>query len=176
MRIVALDTETTGFSPTVGHRIIEIGCVEIENGQLTGREFHRRINPQRSIDPRACQVHGISDDELVFEPLFWQIEAELIEFLHGAQVIAHNASFDERFLDYELSLTSSPLMRISNICEIIDTLREAKARIKHLGQANLDDLCRHYNIDTSARDKHGALLDARLLAQMWLAMTDSRMS
>ena len=175
MRIVALDTETTGAPRSEGHRVVEIGCVEIENRKLTGREFRSLVNPGRSIDPAAHEVHGISDEDVADKPVFAEIEAELIEFISGAEVIMHNAAFDVEFLEYELSQTPSSLIRLETVCEVTDTWQMAKTR--HPGQRNsIDALCKRYDIDASAREKHGALLDAQLLAQVYLAMTGGQIS
>ena len=175
MRIVALDTETTGTEIGEGHRIIEIGCVEIENRKLTGREFRSLINPERSIDPEAYKVHGISEEDVADQPVFAEIEAELVEFISGAEVIMHNAGFDVGFIENEFSLTPSAHGKLDTICEVTDTLQ--MARKKHPGQRNsIDALCKRYDIDASAREKHGALLDAQLLAQVYLAMTGGQIS
>lgn len=175
MRIVALDTETTGLDLSEGHRIIELGCVEIENRRLTGNEFRRLLNPGRKVEAAAFEVHGISDEELSDKPTFPEVEGEFLEFIAGAEVIVHNAAFDVGFLDYELSLTSSPLNKLESACTITDTLQMAKTR--HPGQRNsIDALCKRYDIDASAREKHGALLDAQLLAQIYLAMTGGQIS
>lgn len=175
MRIVALDTETTGTEIGEGHRIIEIGCVEIENRKLTGREFRRLINPERSIDPEAYKVHGIAEEDVADQPVFAEIEAELVEFISGAEVIMHNAGFDVGFIENEFSLTPSALGKLETICDVTDTLQMARSR--HPGQRNsIDALCKRYDIDASAREKHGALLDARLLAQVYLAMTGGQIS
>ena len=175
MRIIALDTETTGLELDEGHRIIELGCVEIENRRLTGREFRRLLNPGREVEATAFEVHGISDEDLADKPSFAEVEAEFVEFVAGAEVIVHNAAFDVGFLDMELSLTASPLNKLESVCAISDTLLMAKDR--HPGQRNsIDSLCRRYDIDASAREKHGALLDAQLLAQIYLAMTGGQIS
>ncbi len=175
MRIVALDTETTGLEISEGHRVIEIGCVELENRRLTGREFRRLLNPGRSVDAAAFAVHGIGDEDLADKPVFADVEAEFIEFIAGAEVIVHNAAFDVGFLEHELSMTDSETAKLDSVCEITDTWLMAKA--KHPGQRNsIDSLCRRYDIDTSARQKHGALLDAQLLAQVWLAMTGGQIN
>ncbi len=175
MRIVALDTETTGLELSGGHRVIEIGCVEIENRAITGREFRRLLNPDRAVDAAAFAVHGIGDDELEDQPRFAEVEAEFIEFVAGAELIVHNAAFDVGFLDHELARTASPLESLASVCTITDTLQMAKAR--HPGQRNsIDSLCKRYDIDASARTKHGALLDAQLLAQVYLAMTGGQIS
>lgn len=175
MRVVALDTETTGLELGEGHRIIEIGCVEIINRRLTGREFHRLLNPGREVDAQAFEVHGISDEQLRDEPGFAEVEAEFIDFVRDAEVIVHNAAFDVGFIDMELSLTPSALSQLEAACEITDTWQMAKNR--HPGQRNsIDSLCKRYDIDASAREKHGALLDAQLLARVWLAMTGGQIS
>lgn len=175
MRIVALDTETTGLELSEGNRIIEIGCVEIVNRRLTGREFRRLLNPGRDVEAKAFEIHGISDEDLQDKPPFAEVEAEFVEFVSGAEVIAHNAAFDVGFLDYELSLTDSPLTKLESVCSITDTWQMAKNR--HPGQRNsIDALCKRYDIDANAREKHGALLDAQLLAQVYLAMTGGQIS
>ena len=175
MRIVALDTETTGLDQSKGHRVIEIGCVEIENRRLTGREFRRLLNPGRDVEADAFDVHGISDEDLQDKPPFAEVEAEFVEFVSGAEVIVHNAAFDVGFIDYELSLTESPLTKLESVCSITDTLQMARNR--HPGQRNnIDALCKRYDIDASAREKHGALLDSQLLAQVYLAMTGGQIS
>jgi DNA polymerase-3 subunit epsilon len=164
-----LDTETTGLEAHKGHRIVEIGCVELLERRLSGREFHRYINPQRAMDEGATAVSGITDESLVGKPLFADIAAELLAFIDGAEVIAHNASFDMGFLDAEFARLDMPL-RVSERVRVLDTL--ALAREKYPGQKNnLDALCRRLGIDNSHRDLHGGLLDARLLADVYLAMT-----
>lgn len=175
MRIVALDTETTGLDLSEGHRVIEIGCVEIENRRLTGREFRRYVNPGRRVDTAAFEVHGISDEFLLDQPPFADVEAAFIDFISGAEVIVHNAAFDVSFLDNELSLTAGSVSSLASVCEITDTLLMAKDR--HPGQRNnINALCKRYDIDTSAREKHGALLDAQLLARVYLAMTGGQIN
>ena len=175
MRIVALDTETTGLELSEGHRIIEIGCVEIENRRLTGNVFHSLLDPERAVDEAAFAVHGISNEQLDGEPRFADREEELLEFLRGAEVIVHNAAFDVGFIDMELSKSPSPVDRLESVCKITDTL--AMARARHPGQRNsIDSLCKRYDIDLSTREKHGALIDAQLLAQVYLAMTGGQIS
>ena len=175
MRIVALDTETTGTEFDKGDRVIEIGCVEIVNRRLSGREFHCLLNPDgREIAAGAFAVHGIGSEELEDKPLFAEKEAEFIDFVEGAGLIIHNAPFDVGFIDRELSLTPSPRSSLEAICEITDTMLMAKAM--HPGGYSLDKLCKRYEIDASAREKHGALLDSRLLAQVYLAMTGGQIS
>jgi DNA polymerase-3 subunit epsilon len=168
-----LDTETTGLEHAQGHRIIEIGCIELVNRRFTGREFHHYLNPEREIDAGAARVHGITTDKLQGKPRFADVAAELLEFLREAEVIIHNAPFDCGFLAHELRLMQSPVARIEDICTVTDTL--AQARRERPGQKNsLDALCKHYQVDNSGRELHGAALDARLLAEVYLAMTRSQ--
>jgi DNA polymerase III subunit epsilon len=169
MRQIVLDTETTGLEVGMGHRVIEIAAVEILNRRMTGRHFHRYLNPQRDIEAGALQVHGISLDFLQDKPCFVDIAAELLEFIRDAELIIHNAAFDVAFLDTELALAQ--LERIATHCPAItDTLR--MARDLHPGKRNsLDALCERYAVDHSARTRHGALLDAELLAEVYLCMT-----
>lgn len=169
-RQVVLDTETTGLETAQGHRIIEIGGVELVNRRFTGRQLHRYFNPERDIDDGAFDVHGISAEFLADKPRFAEAAAEILEFLGGAELIIHNAPFDVAFLDYELSLLPGPRRRIADLCRVTDSL--ALARHKHPGQKNsLDALCRRYQVDNSARTLHGALLDAEILADVYLLMT-----
>ncbi len=169
MRQVVLDTETTGLEVEQQHRIIEIGCVELVNRRLTGRSFHRYLNPERDIDEGALEVHGLSREELAKEARFADIHAEFLEFVRDAELIIHNAPFDVAFLNAELArIGAAPA--ITELCKILDTL--PLARQMHPGQRNsLDALCKRYSVDNSRRDYHGALLDARLLAEVYLAMT-----
>ncbi len=172
MRQIVLDTETTGLEVERGHRIIEIGAVELLNRRATGRKFHRYLNPDREIDEGAKAVHGISSADLANAPRFAEIAAELLEFVAGAELVIHNASFDVGFLDAELArLPDAGLARrIAGLCTVLDTL--ALAREMHPGQRNnLDALCKRYGIDNSHRELHGALLDARILADVYLTMT-----
>lgn len=169
MRQVVLDTETTGLSPDDGHRIIEIGCVEILNRRVTNRHFHVYLNPEREVDEGAFKVHGISTEFLQDKPLFKDILPELLTFVEGAEVIIHNAPFDLSFLNAELQLLKYK-QSFEQHCRIFDTL--LLAREKHPGlRNNLDALCKRYNIDNSNRELHGALLDAEILAWVYLAMT-----
>lgn len=169
MRQVILDTETTGLEVEKGHRIIEVGCVELVNRRRTGNTLHRYLNPERPIDEAATEVHGLTTEMLADKPLFADIAEELLEFIGGAELVIHNAEFDAGFLDQELKLASLG-SRVKECCEVIDTL--LLARQIHPGQRNsLDALCRRYQIDNSGRDLHGALLDAQLLAEVYLAMT-----
>lgn len=169
-RQIVLDTETTGLETELGHRIIEIGCVEVVNRKLTGRHFHQYINPEREIDEGAQQVHGISLESLADKPLFADIAQEFIDFVAGAELVIHNAPFDVGFLDAELNLLRDKVGNIDKHCQVLDSL--VLARQMHPGQRNsLDALCKRYFIDNSQRDLHGALLDAELLAEVYLAMT-----
>jgi len=175
MRQVVLDTETTGLDPKHGHRVIEVGCVEIENRKLTGRHFHRYLNPQRDIDEAALEVHGLTRAFLSNKPLFKQIEEEFIEFVKGAELVIHNAPFDVGFLDNELKLCKSSRAGMASFCGVLDTL--LLARKKHPGQRNsLDALCKRYDIDNTQRQLHGALLDAEILADVYLTMTSGQSS
>jgi DNA polymerase-3 subunit epsilon len=169
MRQVVLDTETTGIGHESGHRIIEIGCVELFERKLTKKHFHVYLNPQRKVDEGAFRVHGISSEFLQDKPLFKDIVAEFIEFIKGAELIIHNAAFDVGFLNAELKLIKSAF-QIKDLSTVCDTL--VLAREKHPGQRNsLDALCKRYDIDNSNRTLHGALLDAEILASVYLAMT-----
>ena len=169
MRQIVLDTETTGIDPNDGHRIIEIGCVELVNRKLTGRHFHVYINPEREVEQGAIEVHGITNEMLADKPVFSAVAEEFVEFVRGAELVIHNAPFDVGFLDMELGLMSAQ-PRIRDICGVLDTL--VMARQKHPGQRNsLDALCQRYFVDNSQRDLHGALLDAEILADVYLAMT-----
>ncbi len=170
MRQIVLDTETTGLEPELNHRVIEIGCVELVNRRTTGRTFHRYLNPERDIDDGALAVHGISRTDLDGQPRFAQIVEELLSFLAGAELVIHNAAFDVAFLDAELARLPGEPRQIGASCQVLDTL--ALARELHPGQRNsLDALCKRYSVDNSARELHGALLDARILADVYLAMT-----
>jgi DNA polymerase-3 subunit epsilon len=170
MRQIVLDTETTGLSVSHGHRIIEIGCVELVNRRLTGREFHRFLNPDRDIDEGAEAVHGISRADLETAPRFPEVVDDMLEFLKGAELVIHNATFDIGFLEHELKLMQHPKPRIEDHATVLDTLKVA--RKLHPGQRNsLDALCKRYEVDASKRDVHGALIDAELLARVYLAMT-----
>jgi len=169
MRQIFLDTETTGLYPDQGHRIIEIAAVEIFNRRPTQRHFHIYINPEREIDPGAQEVHGISLEFLQDKPLFAQIAEEFIEFIRGAELIIHNAPFDVGFLNMELAKLGLDKLE-TYISDIIDTLKMAK-EMRPGQRNNLDALCRHFGIDNSQRTLHGALLDAELLAEVYIAMT-----
>jgi DNA polymerase-3 subunit epsilon len=174
MRQIVLDTETTGLEVEQQHRVIEIGCVEMFNRRLTGRSFHRYLNPERDIDEGAQAVHGLSRERLAQEPKFAHIHDEFLEFVRDAELIIHNAPFDVAFLNSEFR--RMPLgvngvhAKVADFCRVLDTL--ALARQMHPGQRNsLDALCKRYSVDNSHREYHGALLDARILAEVYLAMT-----
>ncbi len=178
MRKILLDTETTGLSPKQGHRIIEIGCVELIDRELTGNDFHQYINPERAVDRGAFEVHGIGDDFLADKPVFADVADAFMDYVRDAEVIIHNAPFDVGFLDHELTLASKALGKkfgtLKQHVTIFDTLELARRR--HPGQRNnLDALCRRYDIVTQ-RDLHGALLDAQILADVYLAMTGGQVS
>lgn len=169
-RQVVLDTETTGIRVEEGHRIIEVGCIELVDRKLTGKSFHSYINPGRESDPGALAVHGISNEFLQDKPVFADIADALMDFILGAELIIHNAPFDLSFIDHELNLLEAGHKKIVEYCQVIDTLQ--MARRLHAGQRNnLDALCKRYGIDNTKRELHGALLDARLLAQVYLVMT-----
>lgn len=169
-RQIILDTETTGIRVEEGHRIIEIGCLEMIDRKLTGKHFHQYINPERDIEAGAVAVHGITADFLKDKPTFLSIVHEFMAFISGAELIIHNAPFDLSFINHELSLTQQCFNAITDYCGVIDTLQIA--RRLHAGQRNnLDALCKRYQIDNTKRELHGALLDANLLAQVYLAMT-----
>jgi len=175
MRQIVLDTETTGLETTAGHRIIEIGCVELIDRRITGRNWHYYLNPERLIETDATKIHGITSEFLRDKPRFAEIAHDLINFIRGSELLIHNAPFDVGFLDYELQLLDTQWGRIEDICQITDTL--IMARNLYPGQKNnLDALCKRFGIDNSQRDLHGALLDANLLAQVYLAMTGGQVS
>lgn len=175
MRQIILDTETTGLSAEDGHRIVEIGCLEMINRKLTGKRYHQYINPERDIDEGALAVHGITAEFLQSKPTFIQIAREFMDFISGAELLIHNAPFDTGFINCELQSTKQNWKAITEYCRIVDTL--VIARQLHIGQRNsLDALCKRYNVDNSQRDLHGALLDAHLLAQVYLAMTGGQSS
>ncbi|WP_462157973.1 DNA polymerase III subunit epsilon [Pseudoalteromonas sp. GB56] len=169
-RQIVLDTETTGINPKEGHRIIEIGCVELVNRRLTGNNFHVYINPQRDIEDEAIDVHGITTEFLKDKPLYHQVADEFLEYIRGAELIIHNAPFDVGFMDHEFAKLNRGMPKTEDVCQVLDTL--AMARNMHPGQKNsLDALCRRYDIDNSKRTLHGALLDSEILADVYLAMT-----
>lgn len=170
MKQIVLDTETTGLEVAKGHRVIEIGCIELLERRPSGRTFHCYLNPDRAVDEGARAVHGIGDDFLVDKPRFRDVAAEFLAFIADAELIAHNAMFDVAFLDNEFGLCDPPLPRLRGQARILDTLQ--LAREKYPGQQNnLNALCRRLGIDVRHRELHGALVDAYLLADVYLAMT-----
>jgi DNA polymerase-3 subunit epsilon len=170
MRQVILDTETTGISPSDGHRIIEIGCLEVENRRLTGRSFHCYLQPDREIEAEAIAVHGITNEFLVGKPRFADIADEFMAFMTGAELIIHNAPFDIGFINHEFKLLNNNFSTVLEVCSVLDTL--VLARQKHPAQKNnLNALARRYFVDHRERTYHGALLDAEILADVYLAMT-----
>ncbi|MDE3272982.1 DNA polymerase III subunit epsilon [Pseudoalteromonas sp. G4] len=174
-RQIVLDTETTGIDPKQGHRIIEIGCVELVNRRLTGNNFHVYIDPERDIEDEAIFVHGITSDFLAGKPKFRDVAAEFLEYIKGAELVIHNAAFDVGFMDHEFALLRQSYPKTHDVCQVLDTL--AMARDLHPGQKNnLDALCRRYDIDNSKRTLHGALLDSEILADVYLGMTGGQVS
>ena len=170
MRQVVLDTETTGLEVSQGHRIIEIGGVELINRRLTGKHFHQYLNPHREIDAGALEVHGITSEFLADKPSFEDVADQFLEFIRGAELIIHNAPFDIAFIDSEFQMLTQHYSPVRDICGVVDTV--IMARKKHPGQKNnLDALCKRYGVDNSQRELHGALLDAEILADVYLAMT-----
>jgi len=175
MRQIIVDTETTGLEPTQGHRIIEIGCVEIINRRLTGNHYHQYLQPDRGIDDAAIEVHGITSEFLAGKPRFPEIVDDFMNFINGAELVIHNAPFDIGFLNHELRLCGTEWQNIADYCSVVDTL--TLARTLHPGQKNsLDALCRRYDIDNSQRTLHGALLDAEILADLYLVITGGQSS
>lgn len=175
MRRVVLDTETTGLNAQAGHRIIEVGCVELDDRAYTGRTLHRYINPEREIEAGAQDVHGITNEQLADAPLFAEVAEELREFITGAELIIHNAPFDVGFLDAEYKRLDSAHVSVNEWAKVLDTL--LFARETYPGQANsLDALCRRLSVDNSGREYHGALLDAQLLAEVYLSMTGGQVT
>jgi len=169
-RQIVLDTETTGIDPKLGHRIIEIGCVELVNRKLTGNTYHVYVNPMREIEQEAIEVHGITNQFLADKPKFAEIADDFIDFIKGAELIIHNAPFDVGFMDNEFALLRRKLPKTEDICSVLDTL--VMARRMRPGQKNsLDMLCKFYNVDNSRRTYHGALLDSEILAEVYLYMT-----
>jgi DNA polymerase-3 subunit epsilon len=174
MRQIVLDTETTGLEPSDGHRIIEIGCVELVGRRLTGNSFHQYIQPDREIDVGAMEVHGITNEFLADKPRFSDIVDDFVRYIEGAELVIHNAPFDVGFINHELKLCEQG-QQLDQLCSVLDTL--VMARKMHPGQKNnLDALCRRYEIDNTHRDLHGALLDAEILADVYLAMTGGQVS
>ncbi len=175
MRQIVLDTETTGLDPQEGHRLIEIGCVELKDRRLTGNNFHQYIQPDREIDAGAVEVHGITNAMLADKPRFAEIAEAFLRYVSGSELIIHNADFDTGFLDHELRLWRGEGPGIRELCEVTDTL--GLARRLHPGQRNsLDALCKRYGVDNAHRELHGALLDAEILADVYLAMTGGQVA
>ncbi len=175
MRQIVLDTETTGLEPTEGHKIIEIGCIELINRQITRNQFHQYLQPDRKIDDEAIQVHGITNKMLQDKPRFVDIVQQFIDFIQGAELLIHNAPFDVGFIDYELKSLGQNWQSLEHYCEITDTLQMARKR--YPGQKNnLDALCKRLGIDNTKRQLHGALLDAQILADVYLTMTGGQVS
>ncbi len=174
MRQIVLDTETTGLEPSEGHRIIEIGCVELMDRRLTGNNFHQYLQPDREIDAGAIEVHGITDEFLADKPRFSDVVEDFVAYVDGAELVIHNAPFDVGFINHELKLCGWE-RRVADLCQVLDTL--TLARRMHPGQKNnLDALCRRYEIDNTHRELHGALLDAEILADVYLAMTGGQVA
>ena len=175
MRQVVLDTETTGLDPGLGHRIIEIGAREIVDRRPTERVFHQYINPDREIDTAAREVHGITEETLRDKPQFAEVARDFLDFVSGAELVIHNAGFDVAFIDHELKMLGPQWGRVQDYCSVLDTL--VLARQLHPGRRNtLDALCQRYQVDNSRREIHGALLDAELLVDVYLAMTGGQAS
>jgi len=175
MRQIILDTETTGLETSDGHRIIEIGCVELINRRLTGNHYHQYIQPERVVPDDAIEIHGITNEFLVDKPLFAQIAQEFVDFIKGAELVIHNAPFDVGFINCEFGLLGPEWGKVQDQCGILDTLK--MAREMHPGQRNtLDALCKRYDIDNASRTLHGALLDSEILADVYLAMTGGQTS
>jgi len=174
MRQIVLDTETTGLEPKEGHRIIEIGCVEMVDRKLTGNNFHQYLQPDREIDAGAIEVHGITNEFLADKPRFEDMVEDFVSYVQGAQLVIHNAPFDIGFINHELKLCEYGT-QAADLCSVLDTL--AMARKIHAGQKNnLDALCKRYEIDNTHRELHGALLDAEILADVYLAMTGGQVT
>jgi DNA polymerase-3 subunit epsilon len=173
MRQIVLDTETTGLEVSRGNRLVEIGCIELVQRRPTGRRFHRYLNPQRTMEDGAREVTGITEEFLADKPLFEHVVEEFLDFVRGAELVIHNAAFDVGFLDAELARAGAHYGRLADHASVLDTL--ALAREKYPGQRNsLDALCKRLEVDNSHRELHGALLDAQLLADVYLAMTSGQ--
>ena len=174
-RQIILDTETTGINPLEGHRIVEIGCVEMFNRRLTGNNFHIYLNPDRVMDQEVINIHGITNEFVADKPRFRDIAQQFFDYIKGAELVIHNAAFDVGFINNEFGLLQPALAKVDTICAVLDTL--AMARDLHPGQKNnLDALCRRYDVNNSHRTFHGALLDAEILADVYLAMTGGQVS
>lgn len=175
MRQVVLDTETTGINPQLGHRIIEIGCVELIDRKLTGNHYHVYINPERVVEQEAIDVHGITNEFLADKPLFADVAQEFLEYIKGSELVIHNAAFDVGFINHEFNLLVNKIPPVEQYCGVLDTL--AMAREKHPGQKNnLDALCKRYGINNSHRELHGALLDSEILADVYLLLSGGQTS
>lgn len=174
-RQIVLDTETTGLNPLEGHRVIEIGCVELINRRLTGNDFHVYIHPDREVEAEAIAVHGITNEFLADQPRFHQIADQFLDYVGDSELVIHNAPFDVGFLNHELTAHGGAVTRIDDQCAIFDTLVLAR-RMNPGARASLDALCRRYDIDNSHRELHGALLDAQILADVYLMMTGGQKS
>jgi DNA polymerase-3 subunit epsilon len=174
-RQIILDTETTGINPLDGHRIVEIGCVEMYNRRLTGNNFHVYLNPDRFMDQEVINIHGITNEFVADKPRFREIAQQFFDYIKGAELVIHNAAFDVGFINHEFGLLKPAQPKVDSICAVLDTL--ALARDLHPGQKNnLDALCRRYDVNNSHRTFHGALLDAEILADVYLAMTGGQVS
>ena len=170
IRQIVLDTETTGLEPSQGHKIIEIGCVEMINRRLTGNNYHQYLQPDREIDEGAQAVHGISNEFLADKPRFVDVVKDFLEYIDGAELIIHNAPFDVGFLDHEFKIAGSEYGKVSTYCQVIDTLVMAR-KMRPGKKNNLDILCKEYQVNNAHRELHGALLDSELLAEVYLHMT-----
>ena len=180
MRQIVLDTETTGLYPKQGHRVVEIGCVELIDRKITGQTYHQYINPERDMPQEAFNIHGLSDEFLSGQPVFSQIAKDFVDFVKGSELIIHNAPFDMGFLNHEINLLGSTkqslgIQVLEDTCSIFDSLKMAKD-MRPGQKNNLDALCKSYGIDNSNRDLHGALLDSEILAEVYLAMTGGQTS
>lgn len=171
---VFLDTETTGIDVSTGHRVIELGATVVKDGMHTNEEFHQLLNPEREVDPEASLIHGFTLEDLVDQPLFHEIADAFVEFIRGREVFMHNASFDVRFIDSEFEHAGRS-ERMRDLCNVTDTMELAK-EVHKSGQVSLDALCSKYAVDRTDRDKHGALLDSQLLAEVYLRMLESKNS
>ncbi len=175
MRQIVLDTETTGLDPKDAHRIIEIGCVELVDRRLTGNDYHQYLQPDRLIDEGAMKVHGITNEYLADKPRMADVAKDFLDYVRGAELIIHNAPFDVGFINHEFRLLGAGWKKIESYCEILDSLEMAR-RLRSGQRNSLDALCKSYGVDNSNRELHGALLDARILAEVYLAMTGGQTS
>ena len=175
MRQIVLDTETTGLDPKEGHRIIEIGCVELVDRRLTGNDYHQYLQPDRLIDEGAMKVHGITNEYLADKPRMADVAKDFLDYVRDAELVIHNAPFDVGFINHEFRLLGADWKKIESHCEIFDSLEMAR-RLRPGQRNSLDALCKSYDVDNSNRELHGALLDARILAEVYLAMTGGQTS